>query len=115
MQEPLIFSLPGPSFPDSGGIPLDTVIDRIPLADIADQITNWRRLAVQLGLSRQQEKDIALDYRDNQSMQKRECLEEWKTMKGSGATYQALIIAAKATKDMELAEYILDVCATRQH
>ena len=39
-------------------------------------------------------------------MQKRECLEVWKEVKGEGATYKALISAVEEAEDMQLAGYV---------
>ena len=37
-------------------------------------------------------------------MQKRECLEVWKEMKGEGATYRAIISAVEEAGDKQLAD-----------
>ena len=90
----------------TGAPKLDDVISRKSLAEIAKKITRWKPLGPYLDLTRQQEEEIAHKYRDDLGMQKRECLEVWKEMKGEGATYRALITAAEEAEDMQLASLL---------
>ena len=86
---------------------MDDVISRRYLAAIAkNHITHWEPLGPFLDLTRQQEVEIAQKYRDNYGLQKRECLEVWKEMKGDGTTYRALISAAEEAEDQQLADSI---------
>ena len=86
---------------------LDDVISRRCLAAIAkNHITHWEPLGPFLDLTRQQEVEIAQKYSSNYRLQKRECLEVWKEVKGDGATYRALISAAEEAEDQQLADNI---------
>ena len=86
---------------------LDDVISRRCLAAIAkSHITHWEPLGPFLGLTRQQEVEIAQNYSSNYGLQKRECLEVWKEVKGDRATYRALISAAEEAEDQQLADAI---------
>jgi ankyrin repeat protein len=82
----------------------DDVITRKSLAEIAKKITSWKPLGLYLDLSRPQEEEIVQKYRENYGMQKRECLEVWKEMKGEGATYRAIISAVEEAGDKQLAD-----------
>ena len=110
-QTPLTQSLATCSLSSSsdtvtGAPKLDDVISRKSLAEIAKKITHWKPLGPYLDLTRQQEEEIAHKYRDNLGMQKRECLEVWKEVKGEGATYRALILAAEEAEDRQLADCV---------
>ena len=86
---------------------MDNVISRRALAVIArDHVRNWRELGPFLELTRQQETEILESNSTNYGLQKRECLEVWKEMKGDGATYQALITAAEEAEERELADNV---------
>ena len=86
---------------------MDDVISRKALAVTArDHVRNWRELGPFLELTRQQETEIMESNSTNYGLQKRECLEVWKEMKGDGATYQALITAAEEAEERELADNI---------
>ena len=90
----------------AGAPKLDDVISRKSLAEIAKKITSWKALGPYLDLSRPQEEEIVQKYRENYGMQKRECLEVWKVMKGEGATYRALISAVEEAGDRQLADCV---------
>ena len=70
-----------------------------------DHLTNWELLKPYLGLSRQQEAEIRNTYH-NYGMQKQECLEVWREMRGNKATYNALITAAEKAKNQQLADKV---------
>ena len=114
-SDPLTLSL-FPTFPGGGGggrgsgppaVKLSDVISRRALAVVAkNHVRNWRELGPFLELTRQQETEILESYPTNYGLQKRECLEVWKEMKGDGATYQALITAAEEAEERDLADNI---------
>ena len=85
---------------------MDDVISRRSLADIAKKITCWELLGPYLDLTEQQEEEIKHKYRDNYAMQKQECLQVWKAMKGPGATYKALISAVEEAGNKQLADNV---------
>ena len=88
---------------------MDGVISRKTLAVIArDHLNDWKKLGPFLDLSRQQETAIAHSSPDY-GLQKRECLEVWKEVKGDGATYEALISAAEEAEDQQLADNIRNI------
>ena len=80
------------------------VISERDLAIIArDHVKDWKALRPFLGLSRSKEREIVhKDY----GMQKQECLEVWKEIKGKEATYSALISAAEDAKAQRLADSV---------
>ena len=83
------------------------MVGNVELAVIArDHLTQWESLHPFLGLNRAQKKEIARSYPANYGLQKQECLEVWKEVKGGGATYRALISAVEDAKDQELADAI---------
>ena len=83
------------------------MISRRDLAIIArDYISDWRQLVPFLELCRPQETEILQSHPANYGLQKRECLELWKEMKGDRATYRALITAAEDAENRELADKI---------
>ena len=89
------------------GPKLDDLISRRCLAAIAkNHITHWEPLGPFLDLTRQQEMEIAQKYSSNYELQKRECLEVWKEVKGNGATYRALISAAEEADDHRLVDCV---------
>ena len=93
--------------PPAPGVKEDEVVGNVELAVIArDHLTQWESLHPFLGLNRAQKKEIARSYPANYGLQKQECLEVWKEVKGDGATYRALISAAEDAKDQELADTI---------
>ena len=68
-----------------------------------DHLVRWEPLRPHLGLSRQKEEAIRQTYKYYEQ-QKRECLEEWKKLKGNKATYGEFITAAEEAKDKQLAD-----------
>ena len=85
---------------------MDDVISRKTLAVIArDHLNDWKKLGPFLDLSRQQETAIAHSSPDY-GLQKQECLEVWKEVKGDGATFRAIISAAEEAEDQQLADNI---------
>ena len=91
-------------------IGIDDVISRKVLAVIArDYVKHWKMLGPFLDLSRQQEIAITETYPNNYHLQKRECLEVWSDMKGTGATYRAFITAAEEARDRDLAHRVKDM------
>ena len=80
-------------------------VSRRDLATIArDHLTDWEALRPFLELSRSKAKEILQSFSNNYGKQKRECLEEWKQMKGVAATYYALINAAEDARLQSLAD-----------
>ena len=89
-----------------GGVGLDTPIPHQDLALIArDHLTSWEPLSPWLGLSLPQEEEIRRG-REDYRTQKLECLKRWSEMNGEGATYGALISAAKNDKNQQLADSV---------
>ena len=82
------------------------------LAVIArDHLTRWEELHPFLGLNMAQEEEIKMSCQTDYAMQKRKCLKMWKERKGHGATYQALISAAKEANNQLLADAVESVLA----
>ena len=93
---------------ETGG--LNRMISDRDLAVIArKRLTDWEGLAPFLELTRAQEQQITRSYPGDYSEQKRECLQIWKEMKGTEATYQALISAAVEARDQLLADAVRDL------
>ena len=68
-----------------------------------DHLTDWESLRPYLGLNRPQEAEINKTHHDYKK-QKQECLQEWKELKGTEATYGAFITAAEEAKNQQLAD-----------
>ena len=82
------------------------MVSNIHLAEIArDHMTSWEPLVPYLGLSRTQEVNIRQTNRDYDA-QKREFLQEWQKTRGTQATYEAFITAAKQARDQMLADAV---------
>ena len=64
---------------------------------INDVMCKWREIA------------ISQSYPSDYHLQKRECLEVWSDMKGTGATYRAFITAAEEAHDRDLAHRVKDM------
>ena len=75
-----------------------------------DHLSDWGSLVPFLGLTRAQEQQIARSHPGDYCRQKRECLLLWKEIKGSKATYQALISAAEEAENRLLADAVRDLC-----
>ena len=85
------------------------------LATIArDHVTDWDSLAPYLELSRPQREEIRRSNPADYRMQKRECLEVWKEMKGNEATFCALIKAAENAKVQNLADGVRTMLKLQQ-
>ena len=69
-------------------------------------VDKWEHLRPFLDLSRQQQTEISRSYPADYGLQKQECLEVWKEMKGTGATYRALITAAEEAEERGLVDNI---------
>ena len=80
---------------------------------IAKDVTDWKALVPFLGLSLSQEKKIAMQFPGDYDLQKQECLEVWKEMKGMGATYPALIVAAGRAQNEELADRVRSMFSSK--
>ena len=76
-------------------------------------LTQWEELSPFLGLTRQQEATIRLDFKDYNN-QKQEALRKWKQIKGDAATYRAFIAAARATSNMDLVDNVKAMLQTRE-
>ena len=76
------------------------------MAMIAEDMNDWKALVPFLSLSESQERKIAEQFPVDYNLQKQECLEVWKEMKGMGATYPALIITALEANNEELADRV---------
>ena len=77
------------------------------LAKIArDYVTDWEPLAPFLGLSCPQREEIRRSNPTKYGMQKQECLEVWREMKGNEATYLALIKASEEAKAQKMADSV---------
>lgn len=97
-----------------GVVTRKTIISKNQLDKIANELlTNWEELSYCLELTQQQESDIRRTYREYAD-QKREALRAWKRNKGNGATFGALIDAAKEASNMQLAHDIIDLMETLQ-
>ena len=82
----------------------DRVVSDKDIVKIAsDYITDWEKLRPFLGLTHAHEEQIRKSY-TTYEMQTCEFLKKWKAMKGSKATYDALIYAAIEIGNMQLAE-----------
>ena len=94
---------------ETGG--LNRMISDRDLAVIArDHLSYWGSLAPFLGLTETRQQQIARSYPGDYARQGRECLQVWREMKGSEATYQALISAAVEARDQQLADAVKDLC-----
>ena len=84
------------------------MVSREDVATIArDFLVTWEPLSPYLGLTRQQDEEIRRSYPNNYAMQKYECLQRWKELKGSDkATYSDLISAAKKAGNKQLADSV---------
>ena len=92
---------------------LDAPVSDVDIATIAaEYLVSWEELSPYLGLTKQHEADIRKDFKEH-SEQKRQALLKWKKIKGNGATYRALITAARATSNMELVDNINAMLQTR--
>ena len=93
---------------------LEEVISDKDMATIARKyLTNWQLLRSYLGLTRQQEVEIRSTYNNDYGMQKNECLQVWKEMRGIEATYGALITAAEEAEEQQLADHVKTMLAAR--
>ena len=89
---------------------LDDEVSDKQLAVIArDNGFDWERLRPYLGLSRAHTKQIHTAYPRDHGMQRLECLEVWKEVKGKEATYRALVTAAEEARDQRLADNVKDM------
>ena len=77
-----------------------------------DYLNNWEALRFHLGLSYAQQTAISKSYPQDYVQQKHECLQEWRRMKGDGATYQTLISAAEEATQQLLADQVKRLIAT---
>ena len=86
---------------------MDAVVSETDIATIASKhLVEWEPLRPHLGLGREKETAIRNSFPNNYELQKRECLHEWKQMKGNEATYGALITAAKGANNQLLADKV---------
>ena len=77
------------------------------IVEIAREITNWRLIAPDLGLTAVDEEDIRQNHRDDVPIQRREMLRTWKQKFGSKATYGSLAKAFYKTKRVDLVEKVI--------
>ena len=88
---------------------LDSPVSDTHLAEIVRKyLRNWEELAPRLELTPVQEEEIRNTY-SRYGDQKRESLRLWRRIKGSAATYRALIAAAVAISNEQLADNIRDL------
>ena len=73
-------------------------------------ISDWEVLATHLDFTNSQKTAISRSHPGDVGRQAYSLLQKWKTTKGNGATYQALITAAEAAGDMALADHIRSLC-----
>ena len=92
---------------------LNTQISDEDVATIANYLTKWEDLSPFLSLTQQDETNIRYTYTDY-SDQKRQALWKWRKIKGSLATYRALITAAKRIPDIELVDKVTAILQTRR-
>ena len=86
---------------------LDEVVSDIHIDEIARKyLSNWEKLCPHLGLSPPQKAAISKSHIRDYEEQKCKCLYKWKETKGHRATYRALIQAAEAVEDKQLAENV---------
>ena len=85
---------------------MDSPVSDMHLAEIArEYLRSWEELAPRLELTPVQEEEIRNTY-GRYGDQKREALRLWRRIKGSAATYRALIAAAVAISNEQLADDI---------
>ena len=91
---------------------LDSPVSDTDVVTIAAELTSWEELSPYLGLTKQHENEVREDFK-KYSIQKRQALRKWKEIKGNGATYRALVAAARAASNEELVDSINAMLRTK--
>ena len=95
------------SMATAGGRLTEEVSD-VDIEKIASKyLTDWEKLRPSLGLTKAQETQICKSSPGDYEKQKRDFLYKWKEVKGSGATYGALKVAAEKTENKQLADNVM--------
>lgn len=85
---------------------LDAVVSDMDICRIAaEYLVKWRELSPRLGLKPADETAISNTFK-NFDDQRREVLRKWKELKGNAPTYRALIFAAEAIRNKQLADKV---------
>ena len=87
----------------------DMIDDKDVIVIAREHISDWEALATHLSFTNPQKTGIKKSHPEVEE-QARSLLQKWKTAKGNGATYQALITAAEAAGDKALADHIRSMC-----
>lgn len=92
--------------------PLGATISDINVAKIARRLKNWKAISPFLGLTESQEVGIERSSGNDYTKEKHAALRKWREMRGGGATYSALIAAAKEADNIDLADYVQSLQGT---
>ena len=92
---------------------LDTPVSDVDVATIAaNHLKRWEELWPFLELTEHHEIDVRNTFKEY-SEQRRQTLLKWRKIKGSRATYRALIAAATAASNQELVDNVETMLRTR--
>ena len=93
---------------------LDSGVSDYHIAEIADDLVNWKLLAPYLGLTDSEQKEITEDYQSRYKLQKLQALRVWRLKSGDKATYRNLSSICCSQGLVSLAERIKGYPGSKQ-
>ena len=85
---------------------LDSRVNELHIAEIANDLVEWEKLAPYLKLTESEQREITEDFQGRYKLQKRQALHIWRWKEGDEATYRNLISICHSRGLVKLAESI---------